>query len=342
MQKNIMVFLEYTKNKIADVSLELLCKARALARELASEVIGVAVGYNLSGLKDLGAYGASKIIYIENKELELYRSLPYAKAVISAIKSYKPYIVLFGATHIGRDLAPRVASNLRVGLTADCTELKIGEYSVGKTVYKDQLLQIRPAWGGNIIATIVSPESIPSMATVREGVMAIEEVNEGKVAEVERFQVELSPSDLVTEIIKQHEEEKKVDLKKAKIIIGAGMGAASESIMEKIFDLASLLKAEVGGSRPLVDAGFLSRDRQIGQTGVTVRPNLYIACGISGQIQHLAGIMNSKRIIAINKDKDAPIFQVAHYKIVGDLAQVLPLMIKGYKEALKQSENNES
>ncbi len=338
MQKNIMVFLENTKNGFADVSLELLCKAKSLAEILGSKVIGLAVGHNLTGLEKLGVYGADKVVYIEDEELKLYRSLPYSKAVISAIKFYKPYIVLFGATHVGRDLAPRVASNLRVGLTADCTELKIGEYKVGDKIYKDQLLQIRPAWGGNIIATIVSPESIPSMATVREGVMAIEGVDEKRVAEVERFQVQFSASDLVTEIIEQYEEEKKVDLKKARIIIGAGMGAANETTMEMIFELASLIKAEVGGSRPLVDAGFLSRDRQIGQTGVTVRPNLYIACGISGQIQHLAGIMDAKRIIAINKDKDAPIFQVAHYKIVGDLMDVLPIMIQGYKEALKYTE----
>ncbi len=331
--KDIMVFLEYSENKIREVSLELLSKARSLSKELNGRVIGLAIGNDFEGLEMLGEYGADKVVCICSKELSLYRTLPYSKAAIMAIKSYKPYIVLFGATPIGRDLAPRIASNLKVGLTADCTELKIGEYKFGNKVYTDQLLQIRPAWGGNIIATIVSPESIPSMATVRDGVMAIMEREEGKRAEVEDFSVEFSKEDLLTQIIEQNIEKSEHDLKNAKIIIGAGMGAADEESMELIFELAHLLKAEVGGSRPLIDAGFLSPDRQIGQTGVTVRPNLYIACGISGQIQHLAGITNSKRIIAINKDKDAPIFHVAHYKIVGDIKQVLPIFIKAYRES---------
>ena len=337
MEKNIMVFLEYKKGKLQDVSKELLSKARTLAKKLGSKVLGLAVGYNLKNLPELGEYGADKIIYVSNKELSLYRSLPFAKVVISAISHYKPYIVLFGATHVGRDLAPRVASNLQLGLTADCTELKIGDYRAGKILYKDQLLQIRPAWGGNIIATIVSPESIPSMATVREGVIAIDEITPGKKADVEEFCVEFSKQELLTEIIEQSIEEKDVDLKGAKIVIGAGMGAADDHIMELIFNLAKLLKAEVGGSRPIIDAGYLSPPRQIGQTGVTIRPNLYIALGISGQIQHLVGIMNSKRIIAINKDPEAPIFEVAHYRIVGDLKDVLPMMIKAYKGILKKS-----
>ncbi|GAB6160853.1 electron transfer flavoprotein subunit alpha/FixB family protein [Desulfothermus naphthae] len=336
MEKNIMVFLEYKKGKLQDVSKELLSKARSLAKKLGSKVLGLAVGYNLKNLAELGEYGADRIIYVSNKELSLYRSIPFAKTVVSAILHYRPYIVLFGATHIGRDLAPRVASCLQAGLTADCTELKIGDYKTGKILYKDQLLQIRPAWGGNIIATIVSPESNPSIATVREGVIAIDKIISGKKAEVEDFSVEFSKQDLVTEIIEQSIEERDGDLKGAKIVIGAGMGAAEDYIMDLIFQLAKLLKAEVGGSRPLIDAGFLSPHRQIGQTGVTIRPNLYIALGISGQVQHLVGIMNSKRILAINKDPEAPIFDVAHYKIVGDLKDVLPIMIKAYKDMLKK------
>ena len=338
MEKNIMVFLEYRKKRLAEVSLELLCKARSLADELKSKVIGLAIGYGLEGLNKLGEYGADLVVYVEDENLSSYRTLPFAKAVVSVIKKYCPYIVLFGATPIGRDLAPRVASNLRVGLTADCTELQIGEYKAGKNTYKDQLLQIRPAWGGNIIATIVSPDSVPSMATVRDGVMPISNPIPGRKAEVEHFFVEFSENDLLTEIIEEHVIKKEVDLKRAKIIVGAGMGAANERSMELIFELANVLKAEVGGTRPLIDAGFLSRDRQIGQTGVTVRPNLYIACGISGQIQHQAGILDSKRIIAINKDKDAPIFNIAHYKIVGDLNEVIPLMTEGYKKALCRME----
>jgi len=337
MKKDILVFLEYKKGKLQDVSKELLSKARSLAKKLGSKVLGLAIGYNLKNLPELGEYGADKIIYVSHKELSLYRTLPFAKVVISVISHYKPYIVLFGATHIGRDLAPRVASNLQLGLTADCTELKIGDYYSGKVLYKDQLLQIRPAWGGNIIATIVSPESIPSMATVREGVLAIDEITPGKKAEIEEFCVDFSKQELLTEIIEQKIEEKDGDLKSAKIVIGAGMGAADDHIMEMIFNLAKLLKAEVGGSRALIDAGYLSPYRQIGQTGVTIRPNLYIAMGISGQIQHLVGIMNSKRIIAINKDPQAPIFDVAHYRIVGDLKDVLPMMIKAYKGILKKS-----
>ena len=341
MQRQIMVYLEYRKHKLAEVSLELLSKAHSLAEDLNAEVVGLAVGYGLDGLDKLGENGAHRVIYIEHKELSSYRTLPFAKAVITAIKNYNPYIVLFGATHIGRDLAPRVASSLRVGLTADCTELKIGEYKSGKNVYKDQLLQIRPAWGGNIIATIVSPESLPSMATVRDGVMPVSRSINGQRAQVERLEVDISENELLTTIIEQEFIEKQVDLKGAKIIVGAGMGAANHRAMELIFELARLLKAEVGGTRPLIDAGFLDRERQIGQTGVSVRPNLYIACGISGQIQHQIGIIDSKRIIAINKDKDAPIFDIAHYKIVGDLNEVIPLMIKGYKEALARREVEE-
>ncbi len=333
-KRNVAVFLENREKGFADVSIELLGKGRKLADTLKGKLVAYVAGHGLQGLKRLGEYGVDRVIYVESEVLSFYRTLPYARAILAMVKKSPPYILLFGATTIGRDLAPRVASSLRAGLTADCTELEIGDYKIGKLNYSDILLQIRPAWGGNIIATIVSPTSFPSMATVREGVMVPPPIQKGREAEVEKVEVKFSPSDLVTDILKRVVSEKKSDLKDARIIIGAGMGAANEQSMKLIFKLARLLKAEVGGSRPLVDAGLLDKDRQIGQTGVTVRPNLYIACGISGQIQHLAGISDAKRILAINIDPEAPIFQVAHYKIVGDLNEVIPLLIEAYHEVL--------
>ncbi len=335
-KKDVAVFLENREKGFAPVSIELLGKGRALADNLKSSLIAFAVGNGLRELDKLGGYGVDRVIYVESPELGFYRTLPYARAIVSMIQKTSPYIVLFGATTIGRDLAPRVASTLKVGLTADCTELEIGEYKIGKKKYTNMLLQIRPAWGGNIIATIVSPDSYPSMATVREGVMTPPTFIEGRQAVVDKIEIEFSSKELITTIVERVLSEQTHNLKDAKIIIGAGMGAANDRTMELIFKLAQVLKAEVGGSRPLVDAGFLERDRQIGQTGVTVRPNLYIACGISGQIQHLAGISGAKRIMAINTDPEAPIFKVAHYKLVGDVAEVIPLLIDGYKEVLSE------
>ncbi len=333
-KKHVAVFLENRAKGLARVSIELLGKARSLADTLGSSLVAFALGEGLKELEKLGGYGVDRVMYVDSPELRFYRTLPYARALISMIKKTSPYIVLFGATTIGRDLAPRVASALRVGLTADCTELEIGDYSIGRKKYTEMLLQIRPAWGGNIIATIVSPDSIPSMATVREGVMSPPTFQEGRLAQVERLEVEFSSGELLTTIIDRIITGKKHHLTDARIIIGAGMGAANERTMELIFELANLLNAEVGGSRPLVDAGFLDRERQIGQTGLTVRPTLYIACGISGQIQHLAGISGAKRIMAINTDPEAPIFGIAHYKLIGDLREVIPLLIENYKEIL--------
>src|SRR3989339_4918 len=304
--KNVMVFIEYNNGKIADVSLELISEAKKLASKLGSAVTAVAIGDKIAtSLPLLGYHGCSKVFLYEDKRLANFTSVPYAKIVVETIKKYNPYIVLFGATTNGRDVAPRVASELKCGLTADCTDLQIGEHDIKDKVYKDILLQIRPAFGGNIIATIVSPESIPSMATVREGVMKISPPN----------------MELTIEIVRK---ERSVNLKGAAIVVSAGMGAADEDSFALVKELAKTVGGVVGASRPFVDSGRLERDHQVGQTGTTVRPNLYIACGISGQIQHRAGMAESKRIIAINSDPNAPIFGIAHYGIVGDIKEIIP------------------
>ena len=276
------------------------------------------------------------IVYVaDHKELKDFRILPYTKNIVKAIKKYNPYIVLFGATGNGRELAPRVASSVKCGLTADCTQLKIGDFDskVDKKLYKDLLLQIRPAFGGNIIATIVNPEMHPQMATVRPGVMKMAEPlkkgsGKGTVIDLE---VEVPAEDLVLDVISRIQEEKKVDLTGAQIVVAGGMGVGSKENFELIKELAAVLGGEVAASRAAVDAGWIHKDYQVGQTGITVRPKLYIACGISGSIQHLAGMQESKQIISINTDPNAPVMQIAHYKIVGDLSKVIPLMIKAYK-----------
>lgn len=333
MGKSIMVFIEQDKGSIADVSLELLCKASSLAQELDTEVTAVALGYNIKEtLEELGSYGASKVYYIEDKRLSHFTSVPYSKIISGIIKKYEPQIVLFGATTTGRALAPRVASFLKCGLTADCTALKIGDFEYKKTVYRNKLFQIRPAFGGNIIATIVSPESDPSMATVREGVMQIRKPEIYKKALIIEESCLLGDQDFLTEIIQVIYREKIVNLRLAKIIVSAGMGAADPVSLELVKKLAVTLGGELGCSRPVVDSGTLGKEHQVGQTGTTVRPNLYIACGISGQIQHRAGMSQSKRIIAINSDPDAPIFKIANYGIVGDLKEIIPRLIRFYKE----------
>lgn len=328
-----MVFIEHNGEKIAEVSLELISEATKLAQKLNVSVTAVAMGYNIqSDLEMLGHYGCKKVYYLNDKRLKHFSSIPYAKNVCDVVGRFKPQIVLFGATVMGRDIAPRVASQLKCGLTADCTELKIGEHQMGKKLYKDTLLQIRPAFGGNIIATIVSPESVPSMATVREGVMKLGVADHSKAVKIEKLSCKLPDEDFMTEVLDIIREEKSVDLKGAQIIVSAGMGASDEQALGLVKYLASTLGGVVGGSRPVVDSGVLAKDHQVGQTGVTVRPNLYIACGISGQIQHRAGMSDAKRIVAINSDPNAPIFSIAHYGIVGDVNNIIPKMIKAYKE----------
>jgi|TARA_Y100000310_G_scaffold335091_1_gene416283 electron transfer flavoprotein alpha subunit len=332
-KKQVMVFIEQREKKIADVSLELICEAGRLAKTLSAEVVAVALGY---GIKDelaaLGHYGCQTVYYIEDERLAHFTSNPYAKSVVDVIEKQQPEIVLFGATTTGRDMAPRIASALKCGLTADCTELQIGEYKTKGELFENAFLQLRPAFGGNIMATIVSPESFPSMATVRPGVMQLNPPDPSRSADVVLEKSALSDEDFLTEVLEVVHREKTVNLGAAQIIVAAGAGASDPDTLELVRKLAATIGAELGASRPLVDAGLLSHDHQVGQTGTTVRPNLYIACGISGQIQHRAGMVESQRIIAINSDPDAPIFQIAHYGIVGDLNEVIPRMISAYRE----------
>ena len=330
MANNVMVFVEQSEGKLATVSLELICEGKRLAQKLGVEVEAVALGNQMKEkLKELGWYGCKSVYYLDDKRLAHFTSIPYAKNIVQVIQKYKPQIVLFGATIIGRDIAPRVSSELGCGLTADCTELDIGDYESKGKSYKNILLQNRPAFGGNIIATIVSPESTPSMATVRPGVIKMSAMNSACKIEIIEEKVSMTDKDMLTEVIEVIRTEKAVNLNAANIIVSAGMGAANS--LELIKTLAQTLGGQVACSRPVVDSGILVRDHQVGQTGVTVRPNLYIACGISGQIQHRAGMSEAKRIIAINNDPQAPIFSIAHYGIVGDLNEVLPRMIKAYK-----------
>ncbi len=336
---NIIVYIETQEGKIADISLELLTKGRSLAKRLGCRLDALLIGHPVTSLRDeLFLYGAEMVHIAEDPRLKIYTTLPYTAITISLFKKEKPQIALFGATSQGRDLAPRVSSALKSGLTADCTSLEIGDHKDTKgNEYKDLLYQIRPAFGGNIIATIINPDHRPQMATVREGVMRKEQLSEpinGKVNIINTNEI-LSDSDFVVKIIERHIEERKIDIKGAQIIVSGGFGVGSRENFRLLFDLAKTLGAEVGASRAAVDAGFADHARQIGQTGVTVRPKLYIAAGISGQIQHTAGMDQSAMIISINNDPDAPIHQIADYAIVGDLNEVIPKIISSYKNNSK-------
>ncbi len=336
----VWVFIEQNNGKIADVSLELLGKGSELARNLGVKTGAVLIGDNVKALSEvLYSFGADKVYLAENALLKNYLTLPYANIMADLIKLYQPQIVIYGATTTGRDIAPRIASELRVGLTADCTNLKIGNYTkITKEEtreYKDILYQIRPAFGGNIIATIVSPDHRPQMATVREGVMKMNTPDKSRKGEIVEYQTSLPKELFISEIVKRIQQEKTVDLKSANIIVSGGMGVGSRENFKLIHELAHVLGAQVGGSRAAVDAGFIPKDHQVGQTGTTVRPKLYIAVGISGQIQHRAGMSESNRIIAINSDPNSPIFQIAQYGIVGDLNEVVPRFIEVYKSLKK-------
>jgi len=339
--KNIVVYCEVTEEKqIAEVSLELLSKGRKLAERLGVKLEALVFTDKADAtLNRINDFGVDVIHLAENKELFPYRTLPHFKLAEAIFEQEKPEIALFGATSVGRDLAPRVASALRCGLTADCTSLEIGDHTETKTntEYKDLLYQIRPAFGGNIIATIINPETRPQMATVREGVMKLEEAAQKKTAEVKTIDVlkYLKPEDFVVEIIDRHIEAQKVNLKAANIIISGGYGVGSKENFGLLYDLASVLGAEVAATRAAVDAGYSEHERQVGQTGITVRPKLYIACGISGAVQHRAGMDQAAKIISINTDPDAPLYAIADYAITGDLTQVLPKMIAYYKKHSK-------
>jgi len=331
----VWVFAEQEDESLNDVSLELCTKARELADRLGVKMAAVLPGWNVRELcYRLIAHGADKVYYVHDTKLEHYRTLPYARVMCRLIAKHKPQIVLYGATPLGRDLAPRIASEMRAGLTADCTALEIGDYTdpKTKTTYKDLLLQIRPAFGGNIIATIVNFDRWPQMATVREGVMRMGSPDPKRTGEIVEEKVEFNDFDLAVKLIERHREPRKVNLKAARVIVAGGGGVGSKENFKLIHDLAGAIGGAVGASRAAVDSGFIGKEHQIGQTGTTVRPALYIACGISGAVQHRAGMEESAKIIAINWDKEAPIFGVAHYGIVGDLNKVIPMMIKAIKE----------
>ncbi len=337
-EQNVWVFIEQEDGRIADISLELLAKARELADILGSQVWGLLCGDHIADLTEVVIQqGADHVLVADHPELEVYRTLPYTRVAADLVRQWQPYIFLIGASPVGRDLAPRIASAVKVGLTADCTDLQIGDYTVKKdnTVYKNLLYQIRPAFGGNIIATIVNPKTRPQMATVREGVMRRLEADPSRTGGVENVTPVFLPQDFALKVLSREMREPTVRLKDSPVIVAGGAGVANQEEFDMIQELANLLGGEVGASRAAVDAGFVSREHQIGQTGVTVRPRLYIAAGISGAIQHRAGMDKSNKIIAINTDPDAPIFQVAHYKIVGDLGEVLPLLISALREKAK-------
>lgn len=334
-QGEVWVFAEQHKGKLEETSLELLSKGRQLADTLKVKLACVLPGSGVSELcTRLGQYGADKVYLAENPLLDHYQTSSYSKVIDELIHKHKPQIVLFGATPCGRDLAPRVASSVKAGLTADCTDLQIGSHEIKKTgeVYDNLLLQIRPAFGGNIIATIINYDRWPQMATVREGVMPMPVPDVNRKAEVVKESVAVSQTDLAIEILAEHIQKKKVNLKASRVIVAGGAGVGSKDNFRLVWDLANCLGGAPGATRAAVDLGFIDRDHQVGQTGTTVRPSLYIAIGISGAIQHQAGMADSQKIIAINNDPDAPIFNVAHYKIVGDLNQVVPMMIKAIKE----------
>ena len=333
-QGEVWVFAEQEAGKLSEVPLELLSKGRELADILSVPLGAVLLGDGVTSLaQTLIAHGADKVYLAQDAKLAHYQTASYAKVICELITQHKPQICLYGATPLGRDLAPTVASAMRCGLTADCTDLQIGDHTDGATKehFAKLLLQIRPAFGGNIIATIVNPKRWPQMATVREGVMRMTEADASRQGQVIRCAVNLDGLSLPLEVLESHRRPKKVNLKGARIIVAGGAGVGGRENFRLIWDLANALGGAVGGSRAAVDLGYVDHDHQIGQTGTTVRPALYIACGISGAVQHRSGMQESAKILAINTDREAPIFSVAHYGIAGDLHKVIPLLIRAYR-----------
>jgi electron transfer flavoprotein alpha subunit len=337
---NLFVYLEIEDGVVAEVSQELLTKGRSLANQLGCKLEAIAAGVNLGKVEEqVFPYGVDVLHFFEDKRLLPYTTLPHTSILVKLFKEEKPQICLLGATIIGRDLGPRVSSSLGSGLTADCTSLEIGSHENKKEgkVYENLLYQIRPAFGGNIVANIVNPDHRPQMATVREGVMKKEIFDpyykgEAIVHDVNDY---VNEEDFIVSIIDRHIEKSKVNIKNSPIIVSGGYGVGSKENFELLYKLADLLGAEVGASRAAVDAGYTEHERQIGQTGVTVRPKVYIACGISGQIQHIAGMQESSIIISINNDPAAPINSIADYVITGEVENVIPKMIKYYKKNTK-------
>jgi electron transfer flavoprotein alpha subunit len=331
----VWVFAEQQDGELHDVALELCGKARELADQLGVKAGAVLPGARLEGLAEqLISHGIDHVYRVQDPRLDHYETLPYSRALCHLIKQHQPQIVMYGATAMGRDLAPRVASEMRAGMTADCTDLEVKDVTEprSKKVHDKLLLQIRPAFGGNIIATIVNYDWWPQMATVREGVMPLLDPDPSRKGRVIDEDVKLDDSLFVVKLIERHVEPKRVNLKGARVIVAGGGGVGSKENFRLIHELAAAIGGAVGASRAAVDGGYIGKEHQIGQTGTTVRPALYIAAGISGAVQHRAGMEESAKIIAINKDPDAPIFSVAHYGIVGDLKKVIPEIIKSLKD----------
>lgn len=338
--KGVYVFAQQVDNELSAIAFELLGKAKDLAKDLDTEVAAVLIGSEVKGLADqLAEYGADKVIVVDDPELKEYRTEPYTHALASVINKYKPEIVLVGATAIGRDLGPRVSARVKTGLTADCTVLEIGDFPLNPSATQEQkhnqLLMTRPAFGGNTIATIACPDNRPQMATVRPGVMQKIEPIKGAKANVEEFNPGFTPDSKYVEILKVVKEAKATEnIMDAKILVSGGRGVGSAENFQLLKDLAEVLGGTVSCSRAVVENGWLPVDLQVGQTGKTVRPSLYFAIGISGAIQHVAGMEESDIIIAINKDEDAPIFDVADYGLVGDLNKIVPALTAALKAEL--------
>jgi electron transfer flavoprotein alpha subunit len=334
-QGEVWVMAEQEDGVLHDISLELCGKARQLADQLGVKVGAVLAGYRVGQLAGrLIAHGADNVYLVDDERLAHYQTGPYARVMCSLVEKHRPQIVLYGATPLGRDLAPRVASYLRAGMTADCTDLQISDVTEARSgrVHKNLLLQIRPAFGGNIIATIVNYEQWPQMATVREGVMPMLPPDPARKGTIVPEQVTLAPADMPLRLIERHLEPRKVNLKGARVIVAGGGGIGSKENFRLLYELAGAIGGAVGASRAAVDSGYIGKEYQIGQTGTTVRPALYIAVGISGAVQHRAGMEESAKIIAINTDPQAPIFSIAHYGIVGDYKKVIPMMLRALKE----------
>lgn len=337
--KGVYVFAQQVDNEVSGIALELIGKGKELAKDLNTDVTAVLIGSDVKGLVDvLAEYGADKVIVVDDPELKDYRTEPYAHALASVINEFKPDVMLVGATAIGRDLGPRVSARVHTGLTADCTQLDIGDFPMnpvpGKETKHNQLLMTRPAFGGNTIATIACPDFRPQMATVRPGVMQKAERVAGAKAEVIEFNPGFTPDNKYVEILEVVKAVSDVaDIMDAKILVSGGRGVGSPENFKILEDLADALGGTVSCSRAVVDSGWKPRDLQVGQTGKTVRPQVYFAIGISGAIQHVAGMEESDIIVAINKDENAPIFDVADYGIVGDLNKIVPALTEQIKAA---------
>ncbi len=339
--KGVYVFAQQVDNELSGIAFELLGKAKELAKDLNTDVTAMLLGSGIKGLADqLAEYGADKVIVVDDPELKEYRTEPYAHAVSSVINEYKPEIVLVGATAIGRDLGPRVSARVATGLTADCTVLEIGDFPLnpipGQEQKHNQLLMTRPAFGGNTIATIACPDNRPQMATVRPGVMQKIDPVQGAKAEVIEYNPGFTPNNKYVEIMEVVKEiSNTVDIMDAKILVSGGRGVGSKENFQILQDLADAIGGTVSCSRAVVDNGWMPKELQVGQTGKTVRPNVYFAIGISGAIQHAAGMEESDIIVAINKDETAPIFDIADYGVVGDLNKIVPKLTEELKKVVK-------